>query len=122
MIIRRLGINKSVSMLLLSVTMFAPGINLIASKAIAETEAVTFKMTNGSDQVITHFYASPPTTSDWEDDILGVGVLSPGESVNITINDSREDCFYDFRAVYEDGSESIATKQQVCDGSEYVFE
>ncbi|WP_148292358.1 MULTISPECIES: hypothetical protein [Planktothrix] len=119
--INQLGNKKSITMMLMAMALFVPGIGLIPSKAIAETEAVTFTMTNDSGQVITHFYASPPTTSDWEDDILGVDVLAPGDSVDITINDGQEDCFYDFRAVYEDGSEVVATKQEVCDGAEYIF-
>ncbi|VXD22831.1 conserved exported hypothetical protein [Planktothrix serta PCC 8927] len=122
MIMSQLGINKFVSILLLSATIFAPGISLTASKAIAQSKSSTFTMSNGSKQVITEFYASPPSTSDWEEDILGTDVLSPGESVNITINDGRRDCLYDFRVVYEDGHEVIVTKQEVCDGSEYTFE
>jgi hypothetical protein len=79
-------------------------------------------MTNGTEMVITEFYAAPPSSDNWEEDILGVDVLAPGESVTITINDSREDCDYDFKAVFEDGSELEHDAVKVCDGESYIYQ
>lgn len=120
--ISQFGKNKFLSMLLLATAVFGPGISLISSKAIAQTGAVTIKLINGTDKVMTEFYASPPSTSDWENDILGADVLNPGESVTININDGRRDCFYDFRAVFQDGTESINNAEKVCGGQEYTYE
>jgi hypothetical protein len=88
----------------------------------AETEAVTFILTNGTEETIAEFYASPPSSDSWEDDILGVDVLESGDSVTITINDGREDCDYDFKAVFEDGSTLDNRGVTVCDGESYVYE
>jgi hypothetical protein len=71
-------------------------LSLFAS-APAQAEAVSFTLVNGTSRTLEEFYASPPSTDDWEADILGVDVLNPGESVEITINDGREDCQYDFK-------------------------
>ena len=87
-----------------------------------ETEPVVFTLTNGTDYVITEFYATAPSSGNWEEDILGVDVLAPGESVEITIDDSREDCQYDFLAVFEDDTELEHESVAVCDGEEYVYE
>lgn len=86
------------------------------------TESVTFTLTNGTSQTIDMFYASPPSENSWEEDILGVDVLPPGETVTITIDDSREDCAYDFKAVFEDGTELAHSAVEVCNGESYVYE
>lgn len=87
----------------------------------AWAEPVTFVLTNGMDEAIMEFYASPPGVEDWEEDILGDEVLEPGESVEITIDDGREDCDYDFLAVFEDDSELMHDSVAVCDGESYVY-
>lgn len=96
---------------------------LLAPVVIAQdTESVTFTLVNGTDYVIMEFYASPPSSDDWEEDILGVDVLEPDEAVDITIDDWREDCNYDFLAVFEDGTELEHVDVSVCDDEEYVYE
>ncbi|MBW4682354.1 MAG: hypothetical protein KME19_19880 [Microcoleus vaginatus WJT46-NPBG5] len=95
---------------------------------LAQTESVTFTLTNGTERVLTEFYASPPSTQDWEEDILGVDTLAPGASVEITIDDGREDCNYDFKGRLgpsEDGTvgegELIQSAVNVCDGGTYTY-
>ena len=85
------------------------------------TEPVTFVLINGTSDVIMEFYAAPPSSRTWEEDILGLDVLAPGESVEITIDDSRDDCLYDFLAVFDDDSELVHEEVAVCDGEEYVY-
>lgn len=96
--------------------------------ALAETESATFTLENNTDRPLLEFYASPPSSDDWEDDILGTDILLPGQSVEITIDDGREDCLYDFKGVLgpsDDGSvgegELIQSKVQVCDGETYEY-
>ena len=101
---------------------------LLAPEAKAQTESVTFTLINNTSRVLEEFYASPPSTSDWEEDILGVDVLAPGESTEITIDDGREDCNYDFKGVLgpsDDGSVGrgalIQSSVSVCDGGTYSY-
>ena len=87
-------------------------------------EPVTFHLNNGTDFVMMEFYASPPSEDDWEEDILGADVLEPGETVEITINDGRDDCLYDFLAVFSDGEDSVELMHEeveVCDGESYTY-
>ena len=93
----------------------------VLSTTAQETEPVTFTLVNGTDAVIVEFYATAPSSGDWEEDILGVDVLSPDEAVEITIDDSREDCAYDFLAVFSDETEMVHEDVAVCDGEEYVY-
>jgi hypothetical protein len=87
----------------------------------AGADPVTFTLTNGTDEVITEFYASPPGVAEWEEDILGEDVLEPGASVEITIADGREDCEYDFLAIFEDESELEHDSVSVCDDQHYTY-
>ena len=86
------------------------------------TDPVTFTLVNGTDTPIVEFYASPPGVESWEEDILGADVLLPGEAIEITIDDYREDCDYDFLAVFKDDTELMHEAVSVCDGEEYVYE
>lgn len=92
----------------------------------AQAESVSFTLVNGTSRTLEEFYASPPSTESWEEDILGVDVLNPGESVKITINDSREDCEYDFKGVLGPGSgvgrgALVQSSVNVCDGGSYEY-
>ncbi len=100
-------------------------ISLFAS-APAQAGSVSFTLVNKTSRTLEAFYASPPSTDDWEEDILGVDVLNPGESVEITIDDGREDCQYDFKGVLGAGSgvgrgALIQSNVSVCDGDSYTY-
>jgi hypothetical protein len=88
---------------------------------LVQAEPVTFELTNGTDYVIVEFYASAPGEEEWGEDILGEDVLEPGDTFEITIADGREDCEYDFLAVFEDESELEHNDVSVCDAEHYVY-
>ncbi|MFO1350401.1 MAG: hypothetical protein U1F68_06860 [Gammaproteobacteria bacterium] len=115
---KRLSLHGAVLSTALVGLMFA----LASANIWADENAVTFTLTNGTEATLTEFYASPPDTDDWEDDILGVEVLKPGESVKITINDGREDCHYDFKAVFKDGTTQEHDAVKICDGESYIYQ
>lgn len=96
-------------------------LTLLLAPLAQASDAVTFTLINGTDYTIVEFYASPPSSSDWEEDILGVDVLEPGEMVEITIDDWREDCLYDFLAVFDDDSELEHNEISICDGEQYTY-
>ena len=102
------------------------GSALGAQPAAAEYDSVTFTLINSTSRVLEEFYASPPSSSSWEEDILGVDVLNPGESIEITIDDGREDCLYDFKGVLGPGNgvgrgALIQSSVSVCDGGTYEY-
>lgn len=89
------------SLITLTTVLVSPMLMAQPSKA----QAVKFTLINATNRVLEEFYASPPQVDDWEEDILGVDVLNPGESVVITIEDGRSDCYYDFKGVLGPGKE-----------------
>lgn len=107
-------------------TVFVGLSSLLFSAQSASAESVTFTLVNKTSRVLEEFYASPPSTDDWEEDILGVDVLAPGDSTQITINDGREDCHYDFKGVLGPGEgvgrgALVQSSVNVCDGGSYEY-
>jgi hypothetical protein len=96
-------------------------LSLAAAQAWAENESVTFTLINSTGVTMVGFFASPPGVSEWEDDILGETVLESGDSTEVTIDDAREDCVYDFLAVFEDESTLEHPAVPVCDGESYEY-
>lgn len=112
--------------LLASLTIFAGTTSLLFGAQSASAESVTFTLVNSTSRVLEEFYASPPSTDDWEEDILGVDVLAPGESTQITIDDGREDCHYDFKGILGPGEgvgrgALVQSSVNVCDGGTYEY-
>lgn len=121
-------IHKSFRFITAATVLALPLVTLNVQSVLAETQAVTFTLTNRTSRTLEEFYAAPPSSNSWEEDILGVDVLLPGESATITIDDGREDCKYDFKGVLgpsEDGTvgsgELIESAVEVCDGGTYEY-
>ncbi|MBD2546972.1 MULTISPECIES: hypothetical protein [Planktothricoides] len=124
--------GKSVVAIALSLPIIAfTGYGVLAeddTESEADTSPVIFTLINNTSRTLQEFYASPPSTNDWEEDILGVDTLAPGKSAEITINDRRPDCIYDFKGVLaaaEDGSVGegalIQTGINVCEDKTYEY-
>lgn len=79
----------------------------LASPVLAED--LTFVLNNQSSAAITEFYTSPTDVDNWEEDVIASGSIASGEQSEITISDGREQCAYDLRIVFEDGSEITDT-------------
>lgn len=77
---------------------------------------------NNSSETLTHFYASNVGTNDWEEDILGEGVIPPGEQATINIDDGTGYCRYDFRAIFNNEREVIRGRVNVCEVATYTYE
>lgn len=84
------------------------------------TEPVTFTLNNESEHDLISLYISVVSTDEWEEDIFGDGVLESGDSVQVTIDDDLEDCEYDLKAEFSDGTELIVGSEDFCelDGGE----
>ena len=79
------------------------------------------QINNNTDYDIVEFYASNKGTNDWEEDILGRGILPAGHSVVINIDDGTGYCKFDFLAVFEDDDQVIARNNNVCELAEFNF-
>ncbi|MGO6813880.1 hypothetical protein ELI02_15215 [Rhizobium leguminosarum] len=97
---------------------------MIAASAVsAHAEDLTFKLSNGTNSVLTRFYSSPTGVDEWEEDVFGENVLDPGETMDITIADGRTVCKYDMRFEFEEGSNLATTEdsQDLCAMGSYTI-
>ena len=76
---------------------------------------------NGTGNVVNSFYASNIKRTSWEEDILGKGVLQPGQRVTVNIDDGSGACLFDFRAVLANGRKVEARRVDVCQVSSWTI-
>jgi hypothetical protein len=76
---------------------------------------------NKTGMTLSEFYASNTGANDWEEDILGRQTIANGETFDMNIDDGTGACRFDFRAVFENGGESIKRNVNVCQISTFTF-
>ncbi len=85
----------------------------LASPAWALDRKVT--IVNNSGFTISYFYGSNVGTTFWEEDLLSSDVLSNGASVVVNFDDTTGYCRFDFRAIFDDGTEIVKKDVNVCE-------
>ncbi len=78
-----------------------------------------FWLVNDSGRVIERAFVSSSRVSEWGPDILGTGVLPPGNRVWVTPNFG--DCVLDVRITYQGGGEETRMAVNACGLSQIVF-
>jgi hypothetical protein len=76
---------------------------------------------NMSSQSLMQLYASPVTSDNWEEDMLGSQVLAAGASINANVDNGTNECNYDLKAVMADGKEYIHNAVNVCATSQWTI-
>jgi hypothetical protein len=85
----------------------------LAAPAMALDRKVT--IVNNSGFTISYFYGSNVGTTFWEEDLLASDVLSNGASVVVNFDDTTGYCRFDFRAIFDDGTEIVKKDVNVCE-------
>lgn len=78
-----------------------------------------FWLVNDTGRVIERAFVSSSRVSDWGPDILGTGVLPPGNRVWVTPNFG--DCVLDVRVSFQGGGEETRMQVNACGLSQIVF-
>ena len=94
---------------------------LLAMPATAQAEDLTFTLTNASSFNIANFYTSPANVDDWQEDVLGEDVMTAGTQADVTIADGSDQCVYDMKFVFDDGSEFVREEIDLCSLGEYTL-
>ncbi|MFO1014899.1 MAG: hypothetical protein U1E50_14155 [Caulobacteraceae bacterium] len=76
---------------------------------------------NARGSQLREFYATSTDTNDWGEDLLGSGVIRPGQRSTIDVDDGNNNCMYDFKAVFADGRVIVRRAINACQISEYRF-
>jgi hypothetical protein len=89
---------------------------LIPSAAQAQNR---FWLVNDTGRTIMEAFVSSSRVSGWGPDILGAGVLPPGQRVWVTPNFG--DCLLDVRVTYQGGGEETRMQVNACNLSNIVY-
>jgi hypothetical protein len=95
--------------------------SIAPAELISRYATYSFRLSNGQSRSIYYFYASPSNVDYWEEDILGDDILHPDATIQVSVDDNRESCFYDFKAVFDNGAESTHYDINICELSSYTF-
>ncbi|WP_212611901.1 hypothetical protein [Sphingomonas baiyangensis] len=88
-------------------------LTMLAAPASAQDEVLT--VNNRTGYTISEIYIAPTTTDEWEEDIMGDDVLPSGRSVDIDFSRSEETCVWDMKAVYDDDTNAVWRKINLCE-------
>ena len=95
----------------------------LAASASAAPDGKNRKVTveNLSGQAIQNLFASPVTSTTWEEDLLGQGTIAAGGSTVANIDNGTTECYYDLKAVLANGKAVEQRKVNVCAASKWVI-
>jgi hypothetical protein len=100
----------------------ATALVLLGSALPAIAEDIYFTLYNESSRSLHYFYASPSASSSWGGDLLAGGhTLRAGYSGTVTIADGSTECYYDFKFIMADGSETEVGEVNICDLGSYTI-
>jgi hypothetical protein len=95
----------------------------VSGTAIAAPDGKNRKVTvqNLSSQTVRELYASPITSTIWEEDLLGQRTLTAGQSISANIDNGTTECYYDLKAVLANGKAVEQRKVNVCAANKWVI-
>ncbi len=89
----------------------------------ARADVRNFTMVNDSNGGIVSLHVSSVSTTDWEEDILGVDTLGADQSVEVTFNSAVQGrCMYDMKVVLPVGDDVIASGVNLCTTTSVIFD
>lgn len=95
--------------------------SLAALPGTALAEDLELMLTNLSSRALIVFQTSPSGVEEWEEDVLGDGVLPSGNEVPVIIADRRDVCIYDMRFVMEDETVLEAYEYDICETQQFTL-
>jgi hypothetical protein len=92
---------------------------LSAAPALAEGEDLHIQIKNNTSTSLTELYVSHVGTNSWEENILSEEAEA-GATQPVDIEDGRDTCSYDIKAVFEDGGTAEFRNQNLCTTSTFI--
>lgn len=95
---------------------------LLGSALPVAAEDIYFTLYNESNRSLHYFYASPSASTSWGPDLLRGGhTLRAGYNGQVTIADGSTECYYDFKFIMADRSETVVNDINICDLGSYTI-
>lgn len=93
----------------------------LSGQARAEAKQ-DFTLVNKTGYEIKEVYVSPTNSDDWEEDVLGQGVLEDSKKVEIKFHRAATGCKWDLKVVYtDDGSSAVWHGMDLCEISKITI-
>lgn len=92
---------------------------LCATPALAARQ--DFTVVNSSGHVIVTLNVSPSRSNRWGPDILGSEVLANGEEASVSFDNDEDQCLFDIRVTYDDGTANDERGVNLCEVSTVEF-
>jgi hypothetical protein len=80
-----------------------------------------FTLNNRTGHTIMTIHVSPSDTNSWGPDILGDEVLGNGEATEVSFDRDEDQCAWDIRVTYDDGTENDERGIDLCETAEVTF-
>ena len=80
-----------------------------------------FTITNHTGHVIVTLNVSPNNDNHWGPDILGREVLGNNEQTEITFDRNEDQCSWDIKVTYDDGTNNDLRAVNLCETTEVEF-
>src|SRR5665213_3646412 len=90
-------------------------ITALSGASQAQEAKQDFRLVNKTGYEIKEVYVSPSKSTDWEEDILGDGILADQEGRDIHFHRAAKSCHWDLKVVYTvDSSNAIWNEIDLC--------
>jgi hypothetical protein len=86
---------------------------LLVAPVVARAGTQDFVLVNRTGVEIHELFIAPSESDEWEEDVLGVDTLPPGESVKIRFK-GHDDCDWDIKVTDGEGGEVEWTGLDLC--------
>jgi len=80
-----------------------------------------FTVTNHTGHTIVTLNVSPHTDDHWGPDILGQDTLANGEQAEVSFDRNEDQCSWDIKVTYDDGTNNDLRGVDLCETSEVEF-
>jgi len=95
--------RKTTLVILASFVILAAGLGLSA----AQNKVLDFKIVNKTGVTIEKIFISPADVNDWEEDVMDVNVLEPGETVEVKFSVDETKKIWDLKVEDHEGTAII---------------
>lgn len=80
-----------------------------------------FDLVNKTGYPIEEVYVAPSSSDDWQEDVLGEGILENGKKVHIRFNRATKTCKWDLKVVYSDKETAEWNEFDLCETSKIII-
>ncbi len=95
---------------------------LAASVGAAEAQDMRMRIHNDTGMTLYKFYSTNTGSTRWGSDVMGASTIATGSSMKLNFANAEGYCLFDFRAIFEDGTELTRQGVNVCEMSDYYYQ